>query len=82
MNYNGLGEAVERFSAAIKHALGVLPKETVVEYFASRPDVDLQEILTISEQMEEYELCALIAQAQQKRNRFTPVESAEIACSY
>ena len=67
MTYNRLGEAVERFSIAIKHAIGVLPKESLVAYFASTQDINLQEILSISEQMEEYELCDVIARAQKQR---------------
>lgn len=72
MSYNRLGEAVERFSIAIKHAVGVLPKESLVQYFAYTPDINLQEILNVSEQMEEYELCDVIAQAQKQRNLFYP----------
>lgn len=67
MTYNRLGEAVERFSIAIKHAIGVLPKESLVAYFASTQDINLQEILSVSEQMEEYELCDVIARAQKQR---------------
>lgn len=67
MTYNRLGEAVERFSIAIKHAIGALPKESLVAYFASTQDINLQEILIVSEQMEEYELCDVIARAQKQR---------------
>lgn len=71
MSQNRLGEAIEQFSAAIKHAIGVLPKESLVEYFAGASDINLDEILSVSEQMEEYELCAVIAQAQKQRSPFT-----------
>lgn len=70
MSYNKLGIATDRFSVAIKHALGALPKESIIEYFASTSDIDLEEILSISEQMEEYELCDVIAKALKQRNLF------------
>lgn len=70
MSYNRLGVAVDRFSIAIKHAMGALPKESLVEYFAGTSDIDLEEILNVSEQMEEYELCDVIARALKQRNLF------------
>jgi hypothetical protein len=70
MSYNTLGDAVDRFSVAIKHAMGALPKETLIQYFATSPGMNLDEILNISEQMEEYELCDIICQAQKHRNKY------------
>lgn len=67
MSQNKLGEALEQFAIAIKHAIGAVPRECLVEYFASSREINLDEILSVSEQMEEYELCAVIALAQKQR---------------
>jgi hypothetical protein len=69
MSYNRLGDAVERFSIAIKHAMGSLPKESLIQYFATSSGINLEEILNISEQMEEYELCDIILQALKHRSK-------------
>jgi hypothetical protein len=58
----GLGEAVNRFSSAVQMAIRSLPAENIVAYLTSA-GIDLEEILQVSEQMEEYEFCSVIVKA-------------------
>lgn len=71
MGHSTYGDAIDRFSIAIKHAIRVLPKESIIEYFAASSGINLEEILTVSEQMEEYELCDVLARALKQRNRLS-----------
>jgi hypothetical protein len=58
----GLGEAVNRFSSAVQMAIKQLPQESIIQCLTSA-GIDLEEILQVSEQMEEYEFCSVIAKA-------------------
>jgi hypothetical protein len=56
----GLSEAIGSFSRAVKFAIQVLPPESLSEYLAKVEKDNLQLLLNLFEQQEEYEICALI----------------------
>lgn len=56
-----LSEAIESFSRAVKFAVQVLPTESISEYLDKVEKDNLQLLLKIFEQQEEYEICAVIA---------------------
>lgn len=75
MGYTNLTEAVDRFSTAVKHAIKALPQDSIVNYLANT-DIDLQEILGVAEQMEEYEFCGVIVKALQQKEADASLISA------
>jgi hypothetical protein len=67
-NSIGLSEAIGNFSRAVKFAVQVLPPESLSEYLGKVEKDNLQLLLNLFEQQEEYEICALILKAI-KRNK-------------
>lgn len=75
----GLGEAVNRFSSAVQMAIKQLPQESIITYLTSA-GIDLEEILQVSEQMEEYEFCSVIAKAlEQQRAESSMISRSSLA---
>lgn len=63
MSRQRLDEALQRFTAAVKHVLETEPKEQVIEHFLQSSPTELQQILKVCEQIEEYEICAVLFKA-------------------
>ena len=59
-NSIGISEAIENFSRAVKFAVQVLPQESLAEYLDKVEKDNLQLLLDLFEQQEEYEICAVI----------------------
>mgnify|MGYP003579930066 CR=1 FL=1 len=58
-----LSEAIENFSKAVKDAVQILPASSLSEYLSSVDQDNLQLLLNLFEQQEEYELCDIIVKA-------------------
>lgn len=59
----GLDEALTSFTKAVKYVIKTQAHEEVIRHFANSPKSELKLILNACENIEEYEVCAVIAEA-------------------
>lgn len=61
MTTKRLHRAVNQFTIAVKNLMETQPEEKVIAHFVKSPSQDLIQILDVCEQLEEYEICHIVA---------------------
>ncbi len=63
LNNHRLSQALNQFAIAVKQVMKTQPKLHIVEHFLKTPPDELEEILCVCEQLEEYEICDILLTA-------------------
>ena len=67
MKHTNLNEAIDRFSAAISDVIKTVPQEHIIDHLKKTHSEELQQMLEVCEQLEQYELCNFILKALQQK---------------
>lgn len=65
-----LAESILKFSIAGNNAREMLPKDEIVDFFATKLQSDLKKMLIVCEHIEEYEICEIIVKAIEQQKSF------------
>ena len=64
-----LNQALDKFAMAVKLVMKTQSKAHIVDHFAKTPPDELQQILSVCEQLEEYEICDILATAMKQKQQ-------------